>query len=261
MSEEAIRVARDGDLLTITLARPDKGNALRPPAMERIADAFATAAVEGARAVLLKAEGERFCVGADLVSANSSNGRLAMGEIAAALDRGAHRMVEAIWECPLPSVAAVRGAAVGVGLHAALACDFVVAESSAHFSEPFALRGFSVDSGGSYLLPRTVGMSRAKWMLYTGERVSADTALDWGLIHAVADSADDSAREIALRLSNGPTVALGAIKRLLQDHQGGAIGASLRAEAAAVEMTLRTDDFKSGINAFLGRSVSEFRGR
>lgn len=257
---DGVRIARDGDLLTVTFARPEKGNALKPEAMEIVADAFATANKEGARALLLTGEGDRFCVGADLVAANTGGGRSEVGDLSAVLERGANRMVQSIWECGVPTVAAVQGPALGIGFHAALACDLVIAEESAYFSEPFALRGFSVDSGGSYLLPRLAGMSRAKWMLYTGDKVHAKTAADWGIVHEVVPDAGVRATEIAERLAAGPTVALAAMKRLVQDHQNGSIGDSLRAEAATVELTIRTADFKAGIKAFLGRTTPEFSG-
>jgi 2-(1,2-epoxy-1,2-dihydrophenyl)acetyl-CoA isomerase len=144
----------------------------------------------------------------------------------------------------------------------ALATDFVLAAERASFAEPFSDRGFSVDSGGSWLLPRLIGLTRAKQLLYLGDRIDAATAAAWGLISEVVADAelDGVSRERAQRMANGPTQALAATKRLLQESSGGTLEQALHAESMAVELTLRSNDFKEGMKAFASKRPPEFTG-
>jgi 2-(1,2-epoxy-1,2-dihydrophenyl)acetyl-CoA isomerase len=150
-----------------------------------------------------------------------------------------------------------------MGLHLALACDMAVCADTASFSEPFSDRGFNVDSGGSWLVPRAIGLSRAKRLLFTSEVVDAATAAAWGLVHDVVSESDLDARtvELAARLAAGPTFAIGVTKSLL--HHGGQSGLrdALEREAHGVELTIRSDDFKEGMNAFRDKRPPRFSGR
>jgi 2-(1,2-epoxy-1,2-dihydrophenyl)acetyl-CoA isomerase len=178
------------------------------------------------------------------------------------LASGNHRLIRSVHDCRLPVVAAVQGAARGFGLHLAMAADFVIAGRQASFGEPFTDRGFSVDSGGSWLLPRRVGIARAKRLLYTAEEIDADTALDWGLIDELVDPAtlEAAARRMAEMLASRPTQALAATKRLLHDHAVTDLDQALDAEAMAVELTVRSNDFKEGMAAFAERRPPRFTG-
>ena len=253
-----------GSVLIITLDRPDKGNALRNQDCIAVADALD--AVDGAgdvRAVLIRSEGKHFCAGADLVSANAPGEKPSAGHLGRALAAGPHRMIASVWNCAVPTVSAVTGRAIGLGLHLAVACDFTIATPGASFTEPFRHRGFSVDSGGSFLLPRLVGMRRARQMLLRGNVIDAHAALDWGLIDEV--SPDDTLRKraeaLAAELAAGPTFSLGHTKHLLNRWAPATLDAALAAETHAVEATVRSADFKEGLRAFTERRDPEFTGR
>jgi 2-(1,2-epoxy-1,2-dihydrophenyl)acetyl-CoA isomerase len=250
-------------ILVLTLARAAKGNALRQQDTEDlITEMAAVDGGDGIRAVLLRAEGRSFCAGADLITANASKDKPRVGHMVRSLQSGPHRLIEALWDCPVPTVSAVQGPALGLGLHLAVACDFVLASSSATFAEPFCKRGFSVDSGGSFLLPRLIGIRRARQMLLRGITLDAETAADWGLIDEVVDPAslDETAFALAAELAAGPTFSLGHTKDLLNRRAHGDLAGALRAEAGSVEATLRSADFKEGMRAFMERRDPVFTG-
>jgi 2-(1,2-epoxy-1,2-dihydrophenyl)acetyl-CoA isomerase len=252
-----------GSVLVLTLSRPDKGNALRAQATESLIDAVSDVQSGGdVRAILLRAEGRNFCVGADLVAANSSTDKPRPGHMVRSLESGPHRLIAALWDCRLPTVSAVQGPAMGLGLHLAVVCDFVVATPNATFAEPFCKRGFSVDSGGSFLLPRLIGVRRTRQMLLRGRTVTADEAAGWGLIDEVVGptSLDATTSALATELAAGPTFSLGHTKELLNRRAPGDLAGALRAEADSVEATIRTADFKEGLRSFIERRDPEFTG-
>jgi 2-(1,2-epoxy-1,2-dihydrophenyl)acetyl-CoA isomerase len=166
-------------------------------------------------------------------------------------------------ETQVPVVAAVRGWASGLGLHLAVASDFCVAATDARFWEPFTTRGFTPDSAGSWLLPRLVGTVRARELLLLGRELSGAEAAEWGLIHAAVadDQVDADALAVATRLASGPTVALGLTKWLLTVSTDQSLGEQLRAEAFALELSSRSEDFREGLSAFREKRDPEFRGR
>jgi len=259
-----VRMSVDGAVLTITLDRPDKGNALRTQDCAAVREAVQQ--VDGAgqvRAILLRANGSHFCAGADLVTANATDVKPTAGHLSRGLATGAHGMIGALWDCPVPTVAAVQGKAIGLGLHLAVVCDFTVAADDASFVELFCKRGFSVDSGGSFLLPRLIGLRRAKQMLLRGTAVEAPTAAEWGLIDEVvaAGDLDRVTAGLAAELAAGPTFSLGHTKRLLNNPVPAHLDEVLRQEAASVEATVRSADFKEGLRAFSDRREPVFGGR
>ncbi len=258
-----VHMSVDGAVLTITLDRPDKGNALRQQDCAALRQEVQQ--VDGAgqvRAILIRANGRHFCTGADLVSANTVDAKPVAGHLSRGLAIGAHGMIGALWDCPVPTVAAVQGKAIGLGLHLAVVCDFTVAADEASFAEVFCKRGFSVDSGGSFLLPRLIGIRRAKQMLLRGTVVDASTAAGWGLIDEVVGVGDleGAAVRLATELAAGPTFSLGYTKRLLNNPAAAQLDEVLRQEAAAVEATVRSADFKEGLRAFSERRDPEFGG-
>jgi 2-(1,2-epoxy-1,2-dihydrophenyl)acetyl-CoA isomerase len=252
-----------GPVLTLTLNRPDKGNALRQQDCAALLDQIR--AVDGGgevRAILIRAEGHNFCAGADLVSANADQGKPRTGHLTRALEAGAHGLISAVWNCPVPTVSAVQGKAIGLGLHLAVACDFTVASSDATFLEPFCKRGFSVDSGGSFLLPKLVGLRRARQMVLRGVPVDAATAVKWGLIDEAVepDSLDRVAAALAMELAAGPTYSLGHTKSLLNNPASDKLDEALSQETKSVEATVRSTDFKEGLRAFVERREPIFSG-
>jgi 2-(1,2-epoxy-1,2-dihydrophenyl)acetyl-CoA isomerase len=262
-TDAAIEATADGAVLTLTLNRSDKGNALRSEDCITLREQIT--AIDGGgdvRAILIRAKGRHFCAGADLTSANADRGKPRVGHMTRGLEAGAHGLISAVWNCPVPTVSAVQGKAIGLGLHLAVACDFVVASSAASFVELFCKRGFSVDSGGSFLLPRLIGLRRTRQMLMRGTPVDADTAAAWGLVdEAVApESLDATAAALAAELAAGPTFSFTHTKALLNKPPLAGLEAALSQEAASVEATLRSTDFKEGLRAFIERRDPVFSG-
>jgi len=258
-----VRMSVEGAILRISLDRADKGNALRQQECAAVREAVQR--VDGAgevRAILIRSDGRHFCAGADLVAANTVDAKPTAGQLSRGLAGGAHGMIAALWDCPVPTVAAVQGKAIGLGLHLAVVCDFTVAADTASFAELFCKRGFSVDSGGSFLLPRLIGLRRTRQMLLRGTLVDAATAAEWGLIDEVvaAGELDEAASRLAAELAAGPTFSLGHTKRLLNHRAAARLDEALSLEAASVEATVRSADFKEGLRAFTERREPAFGG-
>jgi 2-(1,2-epoxy-1,2-dihydrophenyl)acetyl-CoA isomerase len=220
------------------------------------------AADDSLRVIHLQGAGTDFCAGADWIATNSGE-RPRTGDLVRRIPHGAHRAVELVHTLHLPVVCSVRGWAAGLGCNLALAADFTVATKDAVFWEPFVDRGFSPDSGSTWLLPRLAGVARAKRMLLLGERVSGTDAADWGLVHrAVADDElDAAAAEVLTRLASGPTVAIGLAKQAIHYGQHATLTQSMNQELYNLELSCRTTDFKEGLAAFQQKRAPEFGGR
>lgn len=256
--------SRDGAILRLTLDRPSHRNSLSHSMIEGLVAELSRAATDDAlRVILIQGAGDDFCSGADWVATNNSDQRPRTGDVLRRLPHGAHRVIELIHHIQLPVVCSVRGFAVGLGCNLALVADFTVAAADAVFWEPFAARGFSPDSGSSWLLPRLIGLTRAKQMLLLGDKVSAVDAANWGLIHQSVEPADldRATEELLIRLANGPTVALGLAKQAINYGQHATLNQSMTQELFNVELSCRTHDFKEGLAAFRERRPPEFRGR
>jgi 2-(1,2-epoxy-1,2-dihydrophenyl)acetyl-CoA isomerase len=219
---------------------------------------------EGVRAILLRSQGADFCSGSDLAAKNApATVRPRVGSIQRRLPSTFHRLIPLLLETQVPVVTAVRGWAAGLGFHLALAADFCVAASDARFWEPFLTRGFSPDSGATWLLPRLVGMARARQLLILGDELTGEKAAKWGLIHsAVPDSdLDTEAEALVARLAKQPTVALGLTKWLLATSSDTDLQSQLRNEALALELSSRSEDFREGLAAFSEKRDPRFVGR
>jgi 2-(1,2-epoxy-1,2-dihydrophenyl)acetyl-CoA isomerase len=216
------------------------------------------------RAIHLTGEGSDFCAGADWVSTNEPGGRRPRaGDLVRGIPHTAHRVVELIHTIHLPVVCAVRGYAVGLGCNLALAADFTLASADALFWEPFVTRGFSPDSGSTWLLPRLVGLARAKQMLLLGDKVTATEAAEWGLIHRCVKNSelDDATEDLIARLAAGPTVAIGLTKHAISYAQHATLSQAMTQELFNLELAARTSDFKEGLAAFRQRRAPDFEGR
>ena len=256
-----IRTTRDGDVLAITLARPERLNAMSPAMADEIRHAVGH--LDGARCVLISGEGKGFCSGADL-AANTSGQSVAGGQ-------GAYeRMVESynpmlrdIVGLSVPVVCAVNGPAAGIGCSLALTADLCIAAEGAYFLQAFVNIGLVPDGGASWLLPRLVGRARATEMMMLGEKLPAEKAFDWGLIHKVvpADTLADEAQSLAQRLATGPTVALGLMKANIARSLEEDYSASLQLEAEAQQQAGDSADAMEGIGAFLQKRKANFAGR
>ena len=264
-AEGSVTVHRDGAILRLTFDRPAQRNSLSRLMIETLVEALTDAAADDSlRAIHLRGAGDHFCAGADWVAANNPGGqRPRTGDLVRRIPHAAHRVIELVASIQLPVVCSVRGWAVGFGCNLTLAADFTVAADDAVFWEPFIDRGFSPDSGSTWLLPRLVGLARARRMLLLGEKVSAPDAADWGLIHqTVSGSAlDHAAEELLGRLASGPTAAIGLAKQALNFGQHATLNQSLTQELYNLELSCRTSDFREGLEAFGQRRDPEFRGR
>jgi 2-(1,2-epoxy-1,2-dihydrophenyl)acetyl-CoA isomerase len=257
---------QDGPLLRIRLDRPDKRNAFSDAMVAGLTELIEVAGNdEAVRAVLLTGAGEHFCSGFDIVSRNSGEAgkRPRAGSIQRRLPAQAHRLVPVLLETQVPVVAAVRGWAAGVGLALTLTADVAVVSDTARLWAPYTARGFTPDSGVSWLLPRRIGEVRARRMLLLGERVDGATAADWGLVdRCVPDaSLEEEAERIALALAEGATVAVGLTKWLLHAGWDAPLDAHLRDEAFAMELSSRSEDFREGLAAFAQKRSAAFTGR
>jgi 2-(1,2-epoxy-1,2-dihydrophenyl)acetyl-CoA isomerase len=261
---EGLRVAHGDGVLHLTIDRPTKRNAIDDAVVAALIEHLeAGNQDESVRAVLLDGTGADFCSGFDIVDRNAGAERPRVGAIQRRLPAQAHRLIPLMLTTQAPIVCAVRGWAAGLGFHLALASDFCVAASDARFWEPFARRGFTPDSGGTWLLPRLVGMARAKELLLLGRELSGTEAAAWGLIHRAvpADDVDAAAGELVEALGRGPTVALGLTKWLV--HEGGGLDLErhLASEAFAMELSARSADFREGIAALREKRAPRFDGR
>ncbi|MFC5746301.1 enoyl-CoA hydratase/isomerase family protein [Actinomadura rugatobispora] len=255
---------RDG-VLTLRIEREHKRNALDQASTSRLVELLEAAAVDGnLRAVHLTAAGRDFCSGSDWVSSNTgAKERPRPANLVRRLPLQSHRLIELLLTVQLPVVATVRGNAAGLGCQLALAADFTVADEEATFWEPFVKRGFTPDSGASWLLPRLVGLARARRMLLLGEKVSGARAAEWGLIHEAVPAADLDARalELVAALAKGPTVALGLTKQSLQRSSEVPLARALVDESFGLELASRTADFREGLAAFTARRDPDYTGR
>jgi 2-(1,2-epoxy-1,2-dihydrophenyl)acetyl-CoA isomerase len=252
-------------ILRITLDRASHKNSLTPASVRAMVEALEGAAADDAlRAILLGSSGPDFCAGADVVAANAEGGeRPRVGNLQRRTAVQAHRLIEMLTSIQIPVVCAVRGWAAGLGCQIALAADFTVAADTATFWEPFVARGFTPDSGATWLLPRLVGVARAKQLLLLGEKLSGAQAAGWGMIHRAVPDAEvaGAAEALALRLAQGPTVAIGLAKSCIHGSLELGLGEAMAREALALELSSRSADFREGLAAFQERREPNYRGR
>lgn len=259
---ETIEVSREGDVLVVTLNRPERLNAAPPQMFDEIRAAIGD--LGGARALLIRSTGRAFCSGADLAGrsdappAQTEGGEMTYN----ALTVHYNPTMLAIADLAVPVVTAVRGPAAGIGCSLALGADFCVASETAYFLQAFVNIGLVPDGGASWMLPRLIGKARAFEMMMLGERIPAAKALDWGLIHKlVADDAlDGEALALAQRLAAGPTVALGLMRRGATRALDMSYADAMAQEAENQRHARRSADAMEGGRAFIEKRKAAFKG-
>lgn len=254
----------DAGVATITLNRPDAANAVLPEQRDLIIELMRRCDNDRAvRVVALRSNGKQFCSGADVGTLKAAQAATpGVGDGMRKIMQGAQALVASMLDCSKPVVAVVQGPAAGLGAHLAYACDFVVAAETAFFLEPFLQRGIIVDAGGTYLLPRLVGMQRAKELCFLAERLPATDAKAMGLVNRVApaDQLDAVADELIARLAASPTSALSMTKKLLNASFDTDRASLFLIEGMGQEMQGHSPDPSEGVMAFIERRPSTFQG-
>jgi 2-(1,2-epoxy-1,2-dihydrophenyl)acetyl-CoA isomerase len=258
MNYETLLYAVAGDVATITLNRPDRMNSLNAAMRAELLDAL-TRAPREARAVVLTGTGRGFCAGQDL----GDTGNITDLNLERVLREEYEPLLKLVYDCPVPVICAVNGAAAGAGANLALAADVVIAARSAVFIEAFARIGLIPDAGGTYWLPRLAGMARAMGMCLLADPVPAEQAAQWGLIWQAVDDdqLDSRAAELAGKLANGPTEAYRLMKQALRQSMSNDLEAQLALEAKLQGEAGRTRDFMEGVTAFMEKRPANYEGR
>ncbi len=269
--DELIRYELDAGIARLTINAPERGNALNSVMRDGLADRFLEISEDlRVRVVVLRGTGDRhFCTGAALggpqrpgpAKPEGAPDRAA-GDVARMIRTGWQRLIASILDCEKPVIAAVNGTAAGGGAQLALACDLVVMADTAKFIEVFVRRGIMPDAGGCYLLPRLVGLHRAKELMFLGEDCSAAEADRLGLVNRVVHAAelDASVDELAEKFLHLPTKAIGLTKRLANRSFESSREQSFDDEAQFQELVSHTADMREGIDAFKERRETAFKG-
>jgi len=249
----------EGPLGILTLNHPEVMNAVSPEMLGGLMQAIDAVedAKNGLRCVVMTGAGRGFCAGANL-QPGSSGAR----DAGLVLETLYHPFLRRLRELSLPLVTAVNGAAAGVGMSFALMGDLVLCARSAYFLQAFRRIGLVPDGGSTWILPRLVGKARAMELSLLGERLPAEMALQWGLVNRVVDDAElmDKAKDLARDLANGPTVALGLIRRLYWESAGNSYEEQLNLERQMQRKAGNTADFREGVRAFLEKRPAKFKG-
>ena len=260
-SSQPVLIERlDAGVMTLTLNRPERLNALNIALIEALSAGIARAAADnGCRAVLITGAGRGFCAGADLADRAFTPGR-ARPDLGQSLEKGINPLVRALRRLPKPVVCAVNGPAAGAGANLALACDIVLAAKSAQFLQAFARIGLIPDAGGTFVLPRLVGEARARALMMLADPIGAEEAAAWGMIYRAVDDEDlmGETRTIAERLAAGPTHTLGLIKRALAASPSASLDAQLDLERDLQREAGRRDEYVEGVRAFLEKRRADF---
>ena len=261
-----LKFERDGHVAVLTITRPEALNALGEPGD---GDAFAAACAEiqadrSIRATILTGEGRAFSAGGNVKAMQAREGAFAGGpaDVRDGYRTNIHRIARALFGLETPLIAAVNGPAIGLGCDVACFADIRVAARTAKFGVTFLKLGLIPGDGGAWLLPRTIGMSRAAELLFTGDVIDAETALAWGLVSRVVepDELMTSARALAHKIAQQPPQALRLAKTLLRQGQTTTYDAILELSAAAQALMHHTADHQEGVAAILEKRTPTFKG-
>ena len=258
--ETLIIDAADNGVVTITMNRPKRLNAASSQMFTELRETWNEIGGDPTvRCVVMTGAGDAFCSGADLAAGGGDGPRRhALQDL-----NVIHQTVSALYSIMVPVIAKVNGVAAGAGMNLALACDLIVASDQARFSEIFARRGLSVDFGGTWILPRLIGLHRAKELAFFADVIDAKQAEDFGIVNKVVPHGELDAfvDDWADRLAAGPPIAVAMTKRLLTLNASADFATALEAEGMAQSLNFTTDDTKEAVKAFLEKRPPTFMGR
>lgn len=259
---DQILYRREGAVEVVTLNRPESKNSFSFHMIKELGDHFQSLALDDeVRAVIITGAGKGFATGADLSGPdNRKDIVLPVGMRLTTQWYG--RVVESIMNLEKPVIGAINGVAAGAGCNLALSCDIIIASEKASFIQIFARRGLIADMGGTFFLPRLIGLARAKELLFTADEVDAQKALDLGMINKVVPHEElmPAAMELAQRLAKGPTRAIGMLKNMLNRSFESDLSTALDREAALQGIAVSTNDVKEGIVSFFEKRPPNFTG-
>ena len=266
MTFQHITWSEDAEVATLTINRPDRLNSLNTDVIAEMIEAVDRLrdGVSPARCLLLTGAGRGFSSGADLAP-GMAGGKATTGpvDVGAVLDTHFNVLLERLFALPVPFITAVNGPAAGAGCSYALSGDIVIAAKSAYFLQAFVNIGLVPDVGSTWMLPRLAGKARAQAMMMLGERIPAETALDWGMIYKVVDDADlmAEATKIAQKLAKGPTRSLALIRSGIRECLDKSLTEGLMVERRNQMLAGRSADFGEGVMAFLQKRPAAFTGK
>jgi len=243
----------------ITLNRVDVLNSFNFEMANDVKDAFSICEKDNnIRAIILTANGRGFCAGQDLAEATRENGP----KIEEIVDHTYNPIINYIRSIEKPVIGAINGVAAGAGANIAIACDITLAAKSAKFIQSFSNIGLVPDSGGTFTLPRLIGMQRATALMFLGNKVTADEALEMGMIYEVVEDENlqEKALQLATILSERPTKGIGMTKKLLNESFTNNLSEQLTAERNLQALAAQTFDHKEGINAFFEKRKPQYKG-
>ncbi len=265
MSDKKITLEFRDTVVVLTLNDPDALNAISIPMLEDLGEALDQVEdpANGARCMILTGAGRGFCAGANLgggISSETDNEKRDAGEV---LEKYYHPTLKRLRDLPVPFLTAVNGVAAGVGMSFAMMGDLVLAARSSYFMQAFTRVGLVPDGGSTYLLPRLVGLARAKELSILAERLPAEKAMEWGIVNRVYDDdmLMDEAFKLAEGLANGPTVSLKLIRKLYWQSPLNTYDQQLDLERESQRIAGRTEDFSEGVKAFLEKRPARFKGK
>ncbi len=259
MAHSLIQYKFENNIAYITLNRPDKLNSINRPMSDELKEAIKLAKNDDIRCVVLTGAGRAFCAGQDLAEVMEKFDE----PLSETVRYSYNPVIREIRKLPKPVIASVNGIAAGAGANLALCCDFVLAAEDASFIQSFSKIGLIPDSGGTFFLPRLIGLPRATALAMLGNKLSANEAKEIGLIYEVYPSSNlkDETQKMAIRLAQMPTKGLGLIKQALNASLGNNLVEQLNVEAEIQTDAGRTEDYHEGIKAFLEKRKPKFKGR
>lgn len=258
-----INFENNNGIATIRLNRPEQLNSFNGQMHEDMKLALKQVEQDAdCRVLVITGTGRGFCAGQDLSDRNVAPGNEAP-DLGESLEKRYNPMIRRIKALPMPVICAVNGVAAGAGANIALACDIVIAAESASFIQAFCKLGLIPDSGGTWSLPKTLGMARAKGLALLGDKITATKAYEWGMIWQVVDDErlSDEVLTLAQHFSNQPTKGLALIKRALNASEFNSFDEQLDLERDLQRLAGRTEDYREGVSAFMDKRPAKFIGK